>query len=184
MAVPPAWFAGDNTTAVREAHRAVELLEGEALSRELAMAYSNQAQLSMLAGDVNGAIDSGCRAIELAERLGATEILVHALNNVGTAEMSVNIPDGETKLERSLALALEAGLEEHVARPHTNLGSTRVMSRDYTQAEQHLLTGIDYSEEHDLDAWRLHAGLEGSSALRAGPLERSRRARRRARTRP
>ncbi|MGZ4306085.1 MAG: ATP-binding protein [Solirubrobacteraceae bacterium] len=164
-----AWFAGDNTTAVREAHRAVELLEGEALSRELAMAYSNQAQLSMLAGEVNGAIDSGRRAIELAERLGATEVLVHALNNVGSAEMSANIPDGETKLERSLALALEAGLEEHVARAYTNLGATRVMSREYARAERHLLTGIDYSEEHDLDTWRVYMlGLKARLCFEQG----------------
>ena len=164
-----AWLAGDNTTAVREADRAIELLEGEALSRELAMAYSNQAQLLMLAGEVNGAIDSGCRAIELAERLGATEILVHALNNVGTAEMSANIPDGETKLQRSLALALEAGLEEHVARAHTNLGATLVMSREYARADRHLLTGIDYSEEHDLDTWRVYMlGLKARLCFEQG----------------
>jgi DNA-binding CsgD family transcriptional regulator/tetratricopeptide (TPR) repeat protein len=151
-----AWFAGDNTTARQEARRAVELLEREALSRELAMAYSNAAQLSMLAGDVDGAADSGGRAIALAERLGATEILVHALNNVGCAEMSVNIPDGEAKLERSLALALQDGLEEHVARAYTNLGASRVMSREYAKAESHLRAGIAYSEDHDLDAWRVY----------------------------
>jgi DNA-binding CsgD family transcriptional regulator len=151
-----AWFAGDNTAAVREARRAVELLEGEAMSRELAMAYSNAAQLAMLAYDANGAIDAGSRAIELAERLGATEILVHALNNVGSAEMTANIPDGETKLERSLALALEAGLEEHVARAYTNLAAARVTSREYPPAERHLVAGIDYAEDHDLDSWRAY----------------------------
>ena len=52
------------------------------------MAYSNASQLAMLAGDVGEAIECGELAIALAERLGETEILVHALNNVGAAEVS------------------------------------------------------------------------------------------------
>ncbi len=79
------------------------------------MAYSNMSQLRMLADDVDGARSWGERAIELAERLGETEIVVHALNNVGTAELERRPAAGD-KLERSLALPLEAGLEEHVAR--------------------------------------------------------------------
>jgi DNA-binding CsgD family transcriptional regulator len=164
-----AWLDGDNTTAVREAHRAVELLEGQAPSRELAMAYSNQAQLSMLAEDVTGATVSGRRAIELADRFGATEILVHALNNVGSAEMGANVAAGESKLERSLALALAAGLEEHIARAYTNLGAARLMSREYAKAERHLRAGIDYCEEHDLDTWRVYMlGLEARLCLEQG----------------
>jgi DNA-binding CsgD family transcriptional regulator len=151
-----AWFNGDNATAVREARCAVELLEREGPGEELAMAYSNQAQLSMLAGDVNGAIVCGRKAIDMAERLGATETLAHALNNVGAAEMGANLPAGEAKLERSLALALEAGLEEHVARAWTNLAIGRVIRREYEPAERRLLAGLEYSEEHDLDAWRAY----------------------------
>ncbi len=104
-----AWFAGDRAVAVREGDRAVELLEAEPAGRELAMAYSNQAQLCMLADDVRGAVEAGSRAIELAEGLGETEILVHALNNVGAAQASRNLAGGVDKLKRSLALALENG---------------------------------------------------------------------------
>jgi tetratricopeptide (TPR) repeat protein len=77
-----AWFNGDNATADIEATRAVELLEGLTPGPELAMAYSNVAQLRMLAGDVSGARDWGRRAVDLAERLDEIKILVHALNNV------------------------------------------------------------------------------------------------------
>ena len=146
-----AWFAGDRAVAVREGRRAVELLEAEPPGRELAMAYSNQAQLCMLADDVRGAVEAGTRAIELAERLGETETLVHALNNVGSAEGSS--AGGGEKLKRSLALALEAGMEEHVARAYTNLGSGAVRVRRYGAAHRHLTAGIAYCEEHDLDAW-------------------------------
>jgi DNA-binding CsgD family transcriptional regulator len=105
----------------------------------------------MLADDVRGAVEAGTRAIELAERLGETETLVHALNNVGSAEGSS--AGGGEKLKRSLALALEAGMEEHVARAYTNLGAGAVRVRRYGAAHRHLKAGIAYCEEHDLDAW-------------------------------
>ena len=54
---------------------------------ELAMAYSNLAQLRMLAGDAAATIHWGQLAIDLAERLDRTDILAHALNNVGTVEV-------------------------------------------------------------------------------------------------
>ena len=59
---------------------------------------------------------------------------------------------GAEKLERSLALALDAGMEEHVARGYTNLGSGAVRTRRYPAAERHLLAGVAYCVEHDLDA--------------------------------
>jgi hypothetical protein len=82
-----AWLQGRNAEAGRAGREAVELLEGLAPGAELAMAYSNLAQLGMLAHDVDQAVAWGERAIALAERLGQTEILVHALNNVGTAQL-------------------------------------------------------------------------------------------------
>jgi DNA-binding CsgD family transcriptional regulator len=147
-----AWFSGDATAEV-QARRAVELLERLEPGRELAMAYSNMAQLRMLASDQPGATAWGERAIELAERLDETEIVVHALNNVGSAEAEREMPGGIAKLERSLELALEAGLEEHVARAYTNLGTGSVAVRAYAIADRHLETGIAYCAEHDLSLW-------------------------------
>jgi DNA-binding NarL/FixJ family response regulator len=148
-----AWFQGDNAAAEDQARQAVELLERLEPGRELAMAYSNVAQLRMLASDQPGASAWGERALELAERLGETEIVVHALNNVGTAEAELEMPAGITKLERSLELALDAGLEEHVARAYTNLGTGSVAVRAYARADRHLEAGIAYCAEHDLTSW-------------------------------
>ena len=50
-----AWFRADHETAVREAGTAVDVLADLPAGRELAMAYSNMAQLRMLASDVAGA---------------------------------------------------------------------------------------------------------------------------------
>src|SRR4029453_3549927 len=81
-----AWFEGRNADAERAGREAVELLEGLAPGPELAMAYSNLSQLGMLAGNTGEALAWGGRAIELAERLGQTEILGHSLKNVGPPE--------------------------------------------------------------------------------------------------
>jgi len=149
-----AWFAADRATAVREAHRAVALLEAQPPGRELAMAYSNASQLAMLAGDLREALECGERAIELADRLGETEILVHALNNVGAAGVSGLMPGATAELERSLALALEFGYEEHAARAYTNLASGEIWGHEYASADRRLIAGIAYCDEHDLDSWR------------------------------
>jgi DNA-binding CsgD family transcriptional regulator len=151
-----AWFSGDNATAEDEAARAVALLEGLEPGPELAMAYSNVAQLRMLAGDVEGTRAWGERAIALAEQLGEAEIRVHALNNVGTAVLVAGDPAGAGPLQASLDLALDLGLEEHVARAHTNLAAGHAGLRAYDDAERHLDAGIAYCVEHDLDAWRLY----------------------------
>jgi tetratricopeptide (TPR) repeat protein len=120
------------------------------------MAYSNRSQLAMLAGNYDEAVAWGARAIELAEQLGQTEILVHSLNNVGTAEMQAGRPAGQPTLERSLALALADGLEEHAARAYTNLAYTALIRRDYPLASRYLDEGIRYCTERDLDTWRLY----------------------------
>ena len=63
------------------------------------------AQLQMIAYDFSAAQSWAARAVELAEELGETEILVHSLNNVGTAELGLGLEEGIDKLERSLAIA-------------------------------------------------------------------------------
>jgi DNA-binding CsgD family transcriptional regulator len=164
-----AWFTADNATAEAQARMAVELLEPLEPGRELAMAYSNMAQLRMLASDQPGASAWGARAIELAERLDETEIVAHALNNVGTAEMEKGMAEGRPKLERSLELALEAGLEEHVARAYTNLGAGSVARREYAFGDPHLDSGIAYCAEHDLDSWLVYmTGWRARSELDQG----------------
>ncbi len=106
-----AWFAGDGEKADEEARLSLDLLVPLGPGRELAMAYSNYAQLRMLTSDEPGAIEWGMHAITLAEPLGETEILAHALNNVGTSEQKMGMPSGRSRLERSLALSLEHDLE-------------------------------------------------------------------------
>ena len=161
------WFAGHNDDAEAAALEAISLLEPTGAKRELAMAYSNMSQLRMLADELALAIEWGERAIALAEELGDQEILAHALNNVGTAD--VHMGRGSERLERSLAIALEAGLEEHVARAYTNLAVRAVQAHEHLAAARHLEDGIAYCSEHDLESWRLYmVGWRALLRLRLG----------------
>jgi len=132
------------------------------------MAYSNRAQLCMLTQDNAEAVRCGKRAMALAESLGDVETLVHALNNVGTAQLyTQDDVQGRAHLERSLRLALERGWEDHASRAYANLASSAVMARDYPRATRYLRDGIAYCTEHDLDpmgrymmAWQAHMSFE------------------------
>src|SRR4029450_6153006 len=66
--------------------RAVELLETCPPSQELAAAYANLAMVALNNNDLDGAISAAARGLELAKRFGYTEVVIHTLNTIGTAE--------------------------------------------------------------------------------------------------
>ena len=95
------WFDGRRREAEEAAAVAVAVLEPGGPSRELAMAYSNQSQLLMLAQHDREAIEVGERAIDLSRELGDAETLVHAQTNVGTARMLADSDGGRALLEEA-----------------------------------------------------------------------------------
>jgi DNA-binding CsgD family transcriptional regulator/tetratricopeptide (TPR) repeat protein len=147
------WFLGYHAEAERYGLAAVELLETLPPGHELAMAYANLSNLRMVESNIAATKVWGERAIELAERIGDNETLSYALNNLGTARLEVDDDGGRAQLERSLAIALEHGYEEPVARAYANLSAERVGRRDYAQAEVYIREGLAYCAEHDLGSW-------------------------------
>jgi len=92
----------------------------------------------------------------LAETLGRSDILSHALNNLGAARLIADDPGGRDDLERSLQIALAGDFQEHAARAYTNLSSHSVASCDYERAARYISAGIAYCDDRDLDSWRLY----------------------------
>ena len=161
------WLLARPLEAEQYAVEAVHLLETLPPDTELAMAYSNRAQLYVHAHDNAQAVWWGERAIVLAESLGDVETLVHALDTVGTAQLQGQDEQGRTNLERSLRLALERGWEDHASRAYNNLAWCAVDAHDYARATRYLQDGIAYCTEHDLDrvatylrAYQAHARFE------------------------
>ena len=146
------WEKGERADAERYAVRALEVLEALPPGRELAWAYSTRSWLYTLADDVAEAVQWGSKAIRLARTLGDHEILADALINVGTAEFNIDDEQGRTKLEESLHLALEHGLEVAARRAFNNLGTLAVRNRDHARAAGYMRDGIAYCARRDLDA--------------------------------
>ena len=147
--------AGHNAESEAFARAAIEQLETLPPGPELAMAYiESRAARDARRPTLPAAQQWGARAITLAELLGDDEVLVHALNNVGSAEQRDELPGGEEKLRRSLELALAGGLEEHAARAYCNLTAMAVQRR--RPADDLFADGLGYCERHDLDSWRAY----------------------------
>ncbi len=149
------WFEGKRDEAENYALQAVRLLEPQPTSRAKAMAFSNMSHLKMLSKDVAECVAWGNKAIELARALNDEEILAHALNNLGTAQLKTlsqkNAAVG--MLQESLAISLKNSYHEHVARAYTNIISASVAIKEWVLAKQYLQDGLSYCEERDLDAW-------------------------------
>jgi DNA-binding CsgD family transcriptional regulator len=149
------WFAGRGAEADHTASEAVEVLKAQPPGAQLAWAYSNLAQQRMLSAESADAISLGEKAVDLAENLGETEILVHVLNTIGTSRLVLE-EDGWGELERSLQLALEAGLEDHAARAYVNLYFMGVQHRNWSRVDRYFHEGTAYCSKHDLDAYHLY----------------------------
>ena len=147
------WYRLRNPEAERYAQEAVDTLSELPDSTALAMAYSNMAELRMLADDTEGAQQWGNRAVELARTFSDVDTEVHALNNVGTALMIAGDERGAAILQESLDTALAHDQQEHAARAYTNLGATLVKHRRYPEGEDVLRTGIAFCADRDLDSW-------------------------------
>lgn len=151
------WFEGRNADAEAAAVRALQVLEGPP-TPELAYAYSNMTQLYMLTSDGAATRTWGARTLSLLESLpegrARTELRAHALNNLGTIEVVAgDRASGVTMLEESLDLSRRAELHEHAARAYVNLASSAIAQRRHHDAHRHVLEGIEYCTERDLDSW-------------------------------
>ncbi|HEX2668698.1 MAG TPA: AAA family ATPase [Gammaproteobacteria bacterium] len=159
------WYAGQKQVAEEHARQAVALLEALPPGRELAMAYSNFAQLYMLSSEMQKSLEWGRKALLLATGLGETEIQIHALGNVGAVKLLADGTSGHEELERSMLMAKAEGFEEHASRAYTNLGTAYLRTRNMPAAMQYLNAGIAYCEERDLDSWTRYMKAQRSGAL-------------------
>jgi DNA-binding CsgD family transcriptional regulator len=150
------WFLGETPAAQQLAASACATLEGTGGTAE-AMAASNRGHLCMLTLDLEGTRAWATRALDLVrdrDDLAAEEVRVHALNNLGCAELdSGDVAHGWALLEESLERSRAADLHADAARAFTNLAAEAVGQHDHLRAGALLSAGLSYSVERDLDAW-------------------------------
>jgi DNA-binding CsgD family transcriptional regulator len=146
------WLAGRGEEATRLAAQAVSILDEVPPGPELAMAYGAMAQLHMLAEDCLAAVQWGARALYLAEHLGLTEVIAHALISIGRAEGLMGDPNGRLKMERGLALARAHKLPEYAVRAYIHLAYQALGERAYADAMARLEEGLAYVRGYDLES--------------------------------
>jgi len=147
------WYRGEAAEAQRFSDQAIRILESTPLSAEHALAYSLRSQLHMLNDRMDDAVEWGRKALVLAEQFDAVEVRMHALNNVGTALVFRDDPEGLALLEQSLSLSLEHNHHENAARAYNNLAEYAVEFRRFELAEVTLNQGLAYDIENDLASW-------------------------------
>ncbi len=145
--------SGRTADADALAARAIEVLEPLPHEEELAAAYATRALTRMLAGDLAGTLSWGERAIAMAERLGARQILARALTSVGSAMLEADRPGALETLERGLAVARAADLPGEAARALNNIVAGAVTARRYGLAESRMDEALRYCREQGLELW-------------------------------
>jgi DNA-binding CsgD family transcriptional regulator len=149
------WCNGRSADAAKASQEGLRLLEGQPPGRELALAYSILAAVHMNDERFDETVRWGARGLDLAESCGDPAIIVYGLNNLGTIQLLTGTPEGRRNLERSLALAEAAGLNDHVGRAFIHLGWAMTRTRAY-ELEPLLDRGVKVCEELGLEAWKLY----------------------------
>ncbi|WP_410672254.1 ATP-binding protein [Amycolatopsis sp. cmx-4-68] len=150
------WWAGRREEAEDAARRAITELEPGGASKELAMAYSTQAQLDVLAHELPSAIDWSTRAISVAEQVGDEETLAHALTSVGSARQGLGDSAGRVELERAVDIAVRRNFPHHAARALTNLAITTMQLGEVTRALRDWERARAFARGHDLHTYELY----------------------------
>ena len=152
------WWSGDRAGAEAAGDEAITVLDGVPPGRELAMALSNRSQLAMLAQQDEQATVWAERAIELAERLGDVETLVHATTNLGSVLVRDEPERGRALLEDAAERAMAAGFDEHACRALTNAAWSARDTGDLAYARATTRRGLAYAEAHEQSTFAQYIG--------------------------
>jgi DNA-binding CsgD family transcriptional regulator/tetratricopeptide (TPR) repeat protein len=150
------WFAGNRSEAEQHIDQAIKVLLELSPSPALARAYITKSQHYIFAGDEELGTEWGNRAIELAEKLGVVEVLIHAMTNSSSAEKWLNDETQKEKFARALQMARDQEMHTHVSRSYANLVSSCVQFRHYEEAQRWLKEGLAYTITRGLDFYSVY----------------------------
>jgi DNA-binding CsgD family transcriptional regulator len=163
------WCASDVNGAERAAAAAVTLLEQLPPGPELARAYGAASAVAMNLEKADEVGRFGERAIALSEEFGDTRTLIRELNNAGTtALLHERVDEGLAQLDRSIALATEAGIDEEVGRGYIHMAWAGGRTRAWDVVDR-TAAGLEYCAERGLDLWWMYVvAYRGRAALDRG----------------
>jgi DNA-binding CsgD family transcriptional regulator/tetratricopeptide (TPR) repeat protein len=174
------WAQGRSEESRAAAAEALRLGSEQPGSEGLLLALTWTSMQHMLAREIPEALETGERAIELAEQRGDDRALARALNAVGSASWfgtSPQVDRAAPLLVRSLETARRAQDDSGVSGAMINLGSGAGEVRRYELARRWLEECRDFCSARDLDyyhgyalSWLARVELEQGDWNRAGSL--------------
>ncbi len=126
------WFRGLRDPAYAHLTRAEELLSGSAASVAKGRVLATGARYRMLAGDLQGAIETATTALEIADQLSLDELRADALCTIGSSRGGADDAKGLAEQEEALEIALRANSPAAI-RCANNLGYN---THDYLYANE------------------------------------------------
>ena len=145
------WFFGNDKQGALENYKeGLRVLEEEQDTAEEATICQGIARLLVNTGEVDTGLEWCQKAIEIARKLSAHEVLAQALQTlaIGLPTNQKNKADIFRYLEDSLSISTEHGLEDPACRAHVNLGSDYYhIKADYAKAKETYSKGIEYSRK-------------------------------------
>jgi DNA-binding CsgD family transcriptional regulator/tetratricopeptide (TPR) repeat protein len=139
--------------AIRVGKQALSVLEQLPPGRELGMAYSALARITLLSEDREQSGDWAARAIEVAQRVDDREVYISALGSLGASEALRGEAEGRRKLEQALSLATAGGLVNQIGRTYVLLGMAACRERSLENMAARVYPALAFCEEHDLAVW-------------------------------
>jgi DNA-binding CsgD family transcriptional regulator len=150
------WMSHRGAESHRTALAAVSLLEGIPPGAELARAYANVAQQSVIVLDLPSAVSAGLRAIDLASDEDDTATVAHAMMTVGQAKLLGGDPTGEAMLRDGVRRARSIGADDLAARGHYGLLRAYLFDKRYARAEAVTADGVALCTDRGIEFWRYY----------------------------
>ncbi|HEX5264327.1 MAG TPA: AAA family ATPase [Phenylobacterium sp.] len=166
------WQHGETELAEQRSQEALDVMVGRPDAWQYAMALSGQSQLDMLADRNELAIIRGTAAMALADRLGRTDIYLHALTNVTAARSANDIEAGLPMVAAAVVEARERGGLDSLPRLYSNLTYIMTHGRRYERLFEYFEEGIAVAFARDnvpLDAYM--RGSRATALLDTGRLD-------------
>jgi DNA-binding CsgD family transcriptional regulator len=157
------WLCGESELAEEQSAEALQVLHDHADTWQYAMALSGQSQLDMLADRIDEATARASEAMSLAERLGRSDIYLHALTNLTGARCSIDVESGSREILAAIAETRRRGEPDLMPRLYSNLVYMRVHDRRHQSLFDYIDEGINAAVARDNAP--LEAYLRGSRAI-------------------
>ncbi len=142
---------GDIEAGAALVRRSVEVLEAAEPGLDLAMSYVSIASFSTVVEDLEPAAGWMRRAMAIPAVAEDPLLQTRVLGIEGYLEYLIAIDGRPEKLERSLRIAIEAGLEDQAGLAYMSICGCAARVRDYGALDRYVEEAIAYCTARDLD---------------------------------